>query len=238
MVRDKALENKYAANWIAQAEHPEPHVGRRVTVKPAPACVGRPGAAFAAEFRYVGWCCNPKETKMPDEIKSIPYREGEPSPGPDYILVQMTDDSGQDLGTCWVRPEDLENAPVRRGNVEPLLPMLRWVWRHLSQHITWCRTFEDWELGFIRDEHPGAEAATWVRQTYAYLEYLHKHPNANKAVVISAIIAIGSGQEPAVEPASVAQTLRRLVANPPSVLDNVENFTKDGRLKTKEKHLR
>jgi hypothetical protein len=175
---------------------------------------------------------------MPHEIKSVPYREGEPPPGPDYILVQMTDDSGQDLGTCWLRPDDLKNAPVRHGDVEPLRPMLRWVWRHLSQHITWRRTFEDWELGFIRNEHPGRETATWVRQTYAYLEYLHKHPNANKAVVVAAILAIGNGQDPAVEPASVAQTLRRLIANPPSVLDSPENFTKDGRLKTKEKHLR
>jgi hypothetical protein len=174
---------------------------------------------------------------MPDEIKSFPYREGEPPPGPEYIKVQMVDDSGQDLGLCWVRPEDLKSAPIRQDNVTPLLPMLRWVWRHVREHIPWCRSFEDWELGFMRDRSPAAEAAVWVRRTYAYLEFLHKHPNASKAGVFAAITSIANGHEADVEPASVARTLKQLLANPPSVL-TPENFTKDGRLRTKDKHLR
>jgi hypothetical protein len=175
---------------------------------------------------------------MPEEIKSAPYREGELPPGPSYVKVQMVDDSGQDLGVCWVRPEDLKNAPIRHDEVTPLLPMLRWAWRHVGEHIAWCRTFDDWERGFMRNPHPQSEAAIRVRQTYAYLEYLHKHPNAGKASVFAAITALTSGQEKHVEPASVARTLKAYLSNPPTLLNSVESFTKDGRLKTKEKHLR
>jgi hypothetical protein len=175
---------------------------------------------------------------MPDETKEIPYREGEPPPGPGYILVQMVDTIGSDDGLRWVLPNDLRNGPIRHRDVEPLLPMLRWVWRHLGGHVSWCRSFEDWELGFMRDSHPGPEVTMWTRQTYAYLEYTHKHPNADKAAVFGAITCLMNGREDQIDPASVARTLKRLLENAPSILQGAENFTKDGRLRTKEKHLR
>jgi hypothetical protein len=171
---------------------------------------------------------------MSDDITRIPYREGEPAPGPGYTIVQMVDTEGND-GLWWVPSSIPANGPIRREDMEPLLPMLRWVWRHLSQYIVWCRTFQDWELGFT---HPGSEAAIWTCHTYAFLEYIHKHPNVEKAAVFGAVMSLMNGREVNVEPASVARQLKGLLANPPSILRSVENFTKDGRLKTNERHLR
>jgi hypothetical protein len=175
---------------------------------------------------------------MPDEIKRFPDQEDETPPGQDYLRVQMVDDSGQALGVCWVRPDELKNAPVRHDATEPLLPMLRWVWRHLSGHVTWCRTFDEWKRGLARDEHPAAKAELWACHTYAYLDFTHRHPRADKAEVFRAVMSLMNDRNARVEPASFGRTLQTLLSNPPSVLKSVENFTTDGRLRTTEKHLR
>lgn len=174
---------------------------------------------------------------MAEEINKIPYREGEPAPGPGYILVQMADTSGNDEGMWWVLSDNSKGGPSRRKEVEPLLPMIRWIWKHLRPHLAWCRSFEDWELEFTRDPQPSSAAATWTRQTYTYLEFVHKHPNVDKKAVFGAVMCLMNGQEDRVEPADVAQKLKKLLANAPNLLVNAESFTKDGRLKTKEKHL-
>jgi hypothetical protein len=90
----------------------------------------------------------------------------------------------------------------------------------------------------MRDAHPATQIAAWARSTYAYLEFMHKHPGADQKGVFGALCSMMWGREDQVEPRSVLRTLKALVSNPPPILQDVTNFTKDGRLKAKEKHLR
>ena len=181
---------------------------------------------------------NKKENSMSDEINKIPYREGEPPPGPGYILVQSADTSGYDEGMWWVPPTGTKSGAARHAELDPLLPKLRWIWHHLSQHISWCRSFEEWELSFTRDKNPGPEVARWARHAYAYLDFVHKNPGVDKAALFGDVMSLMNGREDQIDPPLVAKKLKNLVANPPSELENIQNFTKEGRLKTKEKHLR
>jgi hypothetical protein len=175
---------------------------------------------------------------MSDESHKIPYREGEPAPGPEYILADVVDAQDNKQGLYWLLPKDLKRAPPQHDEVNVLLPMLRWVWRHLSQHIAWCRSFEDWELGFMRDGHPETETAVWLQTCYAYLEFLHQHPGVNEKAVFAALVAMMTGREDKVKPPSVLEALKALSANPPTILLDSDNFTADGYLKTGEEHLR
>jgi hypothetical protein len=175
---------------------------------------------------------------MADEISRIPYREGEPPPGPDYTLAHVADTTGNDEGWAWVSAGGVNQGAVQRERLEPLLPMLRWMWRHISGHVPWCRSFADWELAFSRNSEPAPEVDAWVRQTYIYLEYVHKHPNTDKAAVFAAVGALMKGLEGQVQPASVLRTLKQIASNVPETLTSAESFSKDGRLKVKEKHLR
>jgi hypothetical protein len=175
---------------------------------------------------------------MSGEIERIPFQEGKPPPGPGYALIQVADTNGLDDGMWWVRAKNPQGDPVQQKALEPLLPVLRWVWKHVREYISWCRSFEDWELEFARDANPGRKAALWARHTYAYLDFVHKNQNVNKAAVFGAVVSLMDGRADQIDPPSVAQKLKRLAANPPTDLENPENYTKDGRLKTKEKHLR
>ena len=100
-------------------------------------------------------------------MDKIPYREGEPPPPGNYVLAELIDDDGRSTGRYWIKPEDLHKGPIQHEEVEGLGPPLRWVWRHLQKHLTWCRSFEDWELEFLRDAHPAKEVAIWIRAPYA-----------------------------------------------------------------------
>jgi hypothetical protein len=175
---------------------------------------------------------------MSDFPKQIPYRKGELPPGPEYVKAELFREDGESEGLFWVRSDTVHEGPIRHEDVDALVSVLRWIWRHLSQHISWCRTFEDWELGFLRDTHPATEIAVWAKSTYVYLEFLAQHPAADKATVFGAITCIMGGREDRIKPDSVAHTMKKLWANTPAILNDPANFTKDGRLKSKEKHLR
>ncbi len=169
---------------------------------------------------------------------TIPYREGEAPPGPGYILVHIEDEDGNDQGLAWALEKDLKVGPIRHENLDDFGPVLRWTWRHLKQYITSCRTFEDWELGFMRDTQPEREIAIWMRITYAFLEFTYRHPSADKMTVFASLIKVTEGRDNVVRPKNVVRQLKRLMSNPPRVLANIEHFTADGHLNTTVKYLR
>lgn len=171
-------------------------------------------------------------------MDAIPYVEGQSPPSDRHILAQQRDDDGNDLGLIWVDIANVKQGRILHEDIDDLLPMIRWQWRHLKRYATWCRSFEDWELGFMRDENPGSEVAVWLRITYAFLEFVHRTPHADKAAVFTALRSLSVGVETNIRPKSVVSKLKKLCANPPAAISNIENFTEDGRLKAGDKHLR
>jgi hypothetical protein len=57
---------------------------------------------------------------MSEEIDRLPYVEGEPAPGPEYVFATMVDVDGKDLGMFWVRlsPDELARFSGRDDRVE------------------------------------------------------------------------------------------------------------------------
>jgi hypothetical protein len=69
---------------------------------------------------------------------------------------------------------------------------LRWLHRHLGHRVH--PAFEQWEAVFARLRDPQLDA--WVRLTWAVVEYLRRHPDADKKAVQDAALALGAGEEP------------------------------------------
>ncbi|QDT73457.1 hypothetical protein [Lacipirellula limnantheis] len=173
---------------------------------------------------------------MSDE--PIPYVEGERPPSPRHIRAILKHQDGSPDEDVWIDPETLKHGQLRHSDIDELLPMIRWVWRHNGKRLTWCRTFEDWELGFMRDANPGSEVAAWLTATYAMLEFSHRCPSANVDALFAAVCCLMNGNDSGIQPASVATNLKELMANPPKAMSDPKSFTDDGKYKAGEKHLR
>ena len=167
-----------------------------------------------------------------------PYREGQPPPSDKHILVRIVNaDNGEEL--AWVDPADLHESPVRHGDVDDLLPAIRWTWRHFGSHVSSAGSLQDWGLGYMRDANPYKEVALWVRAVYAYLEFLHLHQDRDldHSVVAQAVMLMLTGRADLIEPRDAADDFRKLMENPPTALSNLENFTDDGRFIEGPAHL-
>ncbi|TWU20326.1 hypothetical protein [Bythopirellula polymerisocia] len=167
----------------------------------------------------------------------IPYREGELAPSEKHILARLHKEDGSEPEMVWIDPQDVHKAPFRHEEIDALLPMLRWQWRHLNEYVDWCRSFEDWELNFLRDSNPVGEVVIWTGVTYALLEFTHRNPQAIKKGVFGALVCIVNGREDRVSPESVAAELKTLLNGIPAIRD-LDNYSEDGHFKAAEKHLR
>lgn len=160
-------------------------------------------------------------------MKTVPYQEGE-DPPEGCVLA-----SNEEGDRFWVRPEDLKRSPLRHGNLPgDLVKIARWQWRHLGRFSpAHCRSFEQWEIGFLRDSHPEGEIAHWTRLTYALLEMTHRNPSAKPESIFKALACLGSGRGDLVEPPAVRRELEKLYQKADKRLFDPDNFTQDGRLK-------
>jgi len=93
-----------------------------------------------------------------------------------------------------VRLNELKQGPIRHK--QGLSPLLTDLARNLFQragHYIYP-SFEQWELGFMRDMHPWREILVWEVICRAYEAYLAIHPDAAKdAKIIPALAAISAG---------------------------------------------
>jgi len=167
-----------------------------------------------------------RDTTMPsDEPQGV--RPGDLRPGP--IRRKQID-----TALRWV----LRPGPIRHKQIDDLLPALRWVYRHFKPYAG-NTPFEQWELDFMRDKHPDAEVWLWVGMTYALLEFAHRNPALDRETIAAAVVALSSGQDHVVvEPAVVADELKRLMDNPPPELFDMGNFTPKGHFDSDREYLR
>ena len=170
-------------------------------------------------------------------MEPISYRKNEPAPSPNHILMQITEEDGS-TRKAWILAEDLRPGPIRHENLDPLVPVLRWQWRHLGPYLSWCRSFEDWELGFMRDTNPGKEINLFTRATYAFLEFTHRHPEVSGDDLFVAIINMVNGKADHVEPKAVRRELQKLLRKLPRSFTKTENFTDDGQFTAGAEYFR
>jgi hypothetical protein len=166
----------------------------------------------------------------------IPYRKGMKCPGPAYMLAKVVEEDGT-TRTAWIKASSAKTGPVQQELPKALLPVVLWTWKHLRQHIHWCRTLEDWELGFMRDVNFGSEIVVWAMSTYLFLEFMHRHPAADRKSVFHAVCGMSVGQETLIRPKAVMRELKKILTSRPRTLADPKNFTPDGRFTAGPKYL-
>jgi hypothetical protein len=93
-----------------------------------------------------------------------------------------------------VRHDELKQGEIRhKQGLSPLLTELaRDLFRRGGHYL--YPSFEQWELGFMRDMHPWREILLWEAICRAYEAYVGKHPEAaNDTKIIATIAAISVG---------------------------------------------
>jgi hypothetical protein len=90
--------------------------------------------------------------------------------------------------------EDIRLGPIRKKLPPELEPMVRWTYRHLG-HFGHS-TYEQWVLGFVQDLHPEKVLGLCVSMTWGVLEFLKRHPDADKTTLVTAVISRSLGCEP------------------------------------------
>jgi len=93
-----------------------------------------------------------------------------------------------------VRLNGPRQGPIRhKQGLSPLLTDLaRNLFQRAGRYVH--PSFEQWELGFMRDMHPWREILVWEVICRAYEAYLARHPEAaNVAKIIPALAAISAG---------------------------------------------
>src|SRR5262249_46388058 len=78
-------------------------------------------------------------------------------------------------------PKDLVQGPIRHENLSPeSLATARSTYQDVGRYL--FPSFEQWELGFLRDCHPERELATWASIAKAFNDFLAKAGRNREAV--------------------------------------------------------
>ncbi len=91
--------------------------------------------------------------------------------------------------------EDIKQGPIRhKKGLTPLLEEFARILFSKVGHFVYP-TFEQWELGFMRDMHPWREILIWENIARTFDLYITEHPEAaNSEQVVGTIVSISTGQ--------------------------------------------
>jgi len=125
-----------------------------------------------------------------------------------------------------VRLDQIGPGPIRHEEIpQRLLRVVRWTHRHLGHRVE--PIYERWELGFLRDINIAQEIAAWIKMTWAFLEFLKRHPDHDRDAVYRGVVAISVGQTPKELDRTEADELQQLTGNPPPELADPSNLIFD-----------
>lgn len=106
----------------------------------------------------------------------------------------------------FIDPIELRLGPVRHESLPPdLLDQIKAIFDVIGPYLgetlgpSLGQTLEQFELGFMRDTHPGREVAIWRSITAAWLAYHEKYLNNEKLSdeqekkLLSALVVISTG---------------------------------------------
>jgi hypothetical protein len=96
--------------------------------------------------------------------------------------------------------DDIKQGPIRhKKGFTPLLEEIARAIYSKVGHFAYP-TFEQWELGFMRDSHPEREILIWENIARTFDLYVAEHPEAaNNEQVVGSIVSISTGQVPETE---------------------------------------
>lgn len=94
------------------------------------------------------------------------------------------------------------NRPRYRPLPEELVQQIEWVYRRLGPYLS--SNLEQFELAFMRDEHPEIEVAIWCRIAAAWSAFRQKYTKCERQSIegekrlVAALIAMSMGVDPVV----------------------------------------
>lgn len=102
----------------------------------------------------------------------------------------------------------IKPGPLRRAELDPvLIAWARRLFGSVGRHV--CQTFEQWEIGFLRDLDPANEMLVWEAICLACDTYTASHPNADRQATVYKLSVISIHSEFHRE-TDVTRELRRL----------------------------
>ena len=95
-------------------------------------------------------------------------------------------------GQEMVDASELRQGPIQYQQLDPVgLALARFTYKKIGRLFQ--PTFEQWELGFLRELHPNRELALWVRMAYGLERYLARHPDEDERNVFKDLVSLSVG---------------------------------------------
>jgi hypothetical protein len=85
-------------------------------------------------------------------------------------------------------------GPIRHQSLEPKWEQVcRDLYPIVGKYIN--STYEQWELGFLRDANPDKELAVWQSIATAFTKYCNEHPDCDKKKLVADLVGLTFGVE-------------------------------------------
>jgi hypothetical protein len=93
-------------------------------------------------------------------------------PGSGKIRARIFDHETGGAFVGWIDPSNTGKGRVRQETFDPaLLDIIAWTHAVVGRYWPSGRTLEEWEIGFMRDLHPGGEVLFSLRVAFAFITY-------------------------------------------------------------------
>ena len=80
---------------------------------------------------------------------------------------------------------EIRLSPIRREALSPELEhAVRNVWHRCAKYMSFS-SFEEFEIGFLRDQHPEQEVRVWQKIAAEFEAYIADNPEADKGEVVA-----------------------------------------------------
>ena len=88
--------------------------------------------------------------------------------------------------------KDVKPGPIRHEGLSPQMEeVARFTYQAVGHLIS--PTFEQWELGFLRDSTPERELFLWLVITEAFNRAVADHPDLDEMLIVGDLAAISAG---------------------------------------------
>lgn len=120
-----------------------------------------------------------------------------PEPPKPYWVFEDDGENGRYGYVDTMQKGSLTPGPIRHEALSPELEAVcRDVYRRAGHHT--CPSYEQWEVGFLRDMNPDRELAVWQHICAGFERWLQENPEATEAAKVeaaAAIVALSAGAD-------------------------------------------
>jgi len=90
--------------------------------------------------------------------------------------------------------KDVKPGPICHESLSPTMEEVARFTYHMVGHLI-SPTFEQWELGFLRDLYPERELFLWLVIAEAFDRVVADHPGLDEKLIVGDLAAVSTGAE-------------------------------------------